>query len=107
LAITAPLAAAALRASAASPSRVDRAGGRQGAELAQRVAGEVRGERPAGAAPGGEAGAEDRRLRVGGALAGERKRVGADLRQHQLEQLGLVVGDRLAHARCLAPLPGE
>ena len=95
-------------ATSSSPSRSSSAPGRdQRRELAKRVAGHEVSVGAAERLPAGEARAEDRRLRVVGALVGPRERVLADDLGRQLEQIGAHLGDGLAHLGRLAALAGK
>ncbi len=86
---------------------IQRAGGDQRAELAQRVARHERLDRAAEGLPAGQAGAEDRRLGEVGALVGARERVLADGLDGHLQQVGPDALHEVAHVRRLAPLAGE
>ena len=90
--------------------RVDRPGGDERRELAERVPGDrhdvvahVAIERP----PAGDARAEDRRLGEAGGLRRAVERVGAHEVQAAVEQLGRMGGDEVAHPGHVAALAGE
>jgi hypothetical protein len=55
----------------------------------------------------GKGGAEDRRLGPARAVSGALEQVVRDLRLRELEQVGPVALDLVAHVRGLAPLAGE
>ena len=88
---------------------VDGLGGHQRGELAQRVPGHRgrRLQRPGGAAPAGDARAEDRGLRETGAVGHAGEGILADELQAVLEEVGGLGGDEVAHPGLMRALAGE
>ncbi len=76
-------------------------------ELTERMAGHHLAGRAAERVPAGQAGAEDRRLREVGALAGARERVVAHGLHGEFEQLWPGAPDIIAHRIGLTSLPWE
>ena len=83
------------------------AGGREGGELAERVAGGGAAARGRERAPAGDRGAEDGGLLEAGALLDAGEGVLADELEAALEQLGRALRDEVAHVGRLGPLSGE
>ena len=86
---------------------VQGAGGDERAQLAERVPGHHLPERGAERRPAREAGAEDRRLGVVGAVVDAREGVLADDLGGERQQVGADARDEVAHLARLAPLTGE
>ena len=86
---------------------VDRARRGQGADLAERVPGEVLGPRAAQLLIAGDRGAVDGGLRVGGSLGHPLERVLAHELGGELEQIGPNGGDELAAGGVADPLSRE
>ncbi len=97
----------AARGEAQAVGVIESAGGSEGRELAQRVARGGGWARAAELLPAGEGRAVDGGLGVAGSVGDVLEGVGADELDRELEEVGAVLGDCVAHAFLVASLPRE